>query len=485
MNIDVATWTEDHHAVWNRIESHPIGGAAAREFVARLQREQRWSDAQVHDALREYRRFVFLACVARNEATPSKAVDAVWHLHLLYTRDYWQTFCPQVLCTDLHHDPSGGAEHAPRYRDQYAQTLASYARWFGPPSPTWWPTRKATFPAPSIPSSAVAKPRRAMRFALPLFGAAVPALVLAARPADPLEWSGGDFLRLYALLMLIAAVAGLILRAWLRRRTSLSNRHVGALSPVEAAYLAGGPQRAIDAAIADLHAQGAVEWDATNRRLVRTEAARDLRPPLDGIARAMLDQSDLMTSIRVAAEALKPVQIDLERRGLWLKREDARRIGKFAALPAVVVCAFGLVKIVFGIARDKPISYLAAMCALTAVLALFLYFVRPGRSRLGDQEVAKLQAMHVAPRGVHPEPSQLAFAVALGGTTVLAGTALAAYHDARWAHVGNSSGDGSTSSWSSDSSNRNDADSSSDSGGDSGSDGGSSGCGGCGGGGGD
>ena len=223
--------------------------------------------------LREYRRFVFLACVVGREVTPSKAVDAVWHLHLLHTRDYWQTFCPQVLCTDLHHEPSAGAEHAPRYHDQYAKTLLSYARWFGPPSQAWWPTRKTEVAVRSTPSP-VATPGRAMRFAALLFGAVVPAIVFAARPTDPLEWSGGDFLKLYALLMLAAAVAGLALRAWLRRQTSTSNRHFGTLSPVEAAYLAGGPQRAIDAAIADLHAQGTVVDAAGRTRIV----ASSMRP---------------------------------------------------------------------------------------------------------------------------------------------------------------------------------------------------------------
>ncbi len=42
----------------------------------------------------EYRRFAFLAATAGHPVTPSDAVDQAWHLHLTYSRDYWDRFCP-------------------------------------------------------------------------------------------------------------------------------------------------------------------------------------------------------------------------------------------------------------------------------------------------------------------------------------------------------------------------------------------------------
>ncbi|MEZ6192343.1 MAG: hypothetical protein R3C45_13785 [Phycisphaerales bacterium] len=47
----------------------------------------------------EYRRFCYLAIAAGHTVTPSDEVDQAWHLHLLYTRDYWEDFCPNVLGT--------------------------------------------------------------------------------------------------------------------------------------------------------------------------------------------------------------------------------------------------------------------------------------------------------------------------------------------------------------------------------------------------
>ena len=73
--------------------------------------------------------------------TPSDAVDQVWHLHLTYSADYWQAFCPDVLGRPLHHGPTaGGSAEQARYFEQYAQTLRSYERVFGSPPADIWPS---------------------------------------------------------------------------------------------------------------------------------------------------------------------------------------------------------------------------------------------------------------------------------------------------------------------------------------------------------
>ena len=88
----------------------------------------------------EYKRFCFLAVTAGHEVTPSDAVDQAWHLHLTYSRDYWERFCPEVLGMPLHHGPTaGGSAEQERYFEQYAQTLKSYEAAFGkvPPADIW------------------------------------------------------------------------------------------------------------------------------------------------------------------------------------------------------------------------------------------------------------------------------------------------------------------------------------------------------------
>lgn len=129
------------HPVWNALSCYVIGPEdAALPFATRLARENGWSLALAERVIEEYRRFCFLAVTVSHPVTPSDAVDQVWHLHLTYTRDYWERFCPQVLGRALHHGPTaGGSDEQHRYFAQYAETLRSYERVFGTPPADLWP----------------------------------------------------------------------------------------------------------------------------------------------------------------------------------------------------------------------------------------------------------------------------------------------------------------------------------------------------------
>ena len=126
---------------WAAISSYQIGPAGtALSFAGRLARENRWSPDFAARVIGEYKRFCFLAVSAGHEVTPSDAVDQAWHLHLTYSRDYWERFCPEVLGMPLHHGPTaGGAAERDRYFEQYARTLQSYEAAFGevPPADVW------------------------------------------------------------------------------------------------------------------------------------------------------------------------------------------------------------------------------------------------------------------------------------------------------------------------------------------------------------
>lgn len=116
-------------------------------FAARLARENAWSSAFAARAIAEYRRFVWLALTAGHEVTPSDAVDQVWHLHLTYTRSYWDRFCADTLRQPLHHGPTkGGERESRRYAEQYERTLASYREFFAEEAPEdVWPAATIRF----------------------------------------------------------------------------------------------------------------------------------------------------------------------------------------------------------------------------------------------------------------------------------------------------------------------------------------------------
>jgi hypothetical protein len=114
--------------------------SAATPFTVRLARANGWTVARARRMVDEYRRFLWLAMRAGHKVSPSPSVDAVWHEHLCHTRSYWDGLCGRVLGRPLHHEPSrGGPGEAAKHAAMYAQTLASYRRWFGEPPADVWP----------------------------------------------------------------------------------------------------------------------------------------------------------------------------------------------------------------------------------------------------------------------------------------------------------------------------------------------------------
>ncbi|MDX2037900.1 MAG: TIGR04222 domain-containing membrane protein [Isosphaeraceae bacterium] len=126
-----------------RIAEFPLDDPESElTFTQRLARENRWSQSYADRVVGEYRRFLILAMTADHPVSPSHQVDQAWHMHLLYTRSYWDELCGGVLGRPLHHAPSrGGAEEATKYKERYRQTLESYVRILGvDPPPDIWPS---------------------------------------------------------------------------------------------------------------------------------------------------------------------------------------------------------------------------------------------------------------------------------------------------------------------------------------------------------
>lgn len=143
--VAVDRWDDEQKALWTRIRRHAFDRRdAALCFSRRLARDNRWSYDYASRVVGEYRRFVFLAMTAGHPVTPSDQVDQAWHLHLLYTRDYWGPFTG-LLPSPLHHGPTlGGVAEGRKFSDWYSKTLHSYWRLFGehPPMDIWPPAVK-------------------------------------------------------------------------------------------------------------------------------------------------------------------------------------------------------------------------------------------------------------------------------------------------------------------------------------------------------
>lgn len=128
--------------LWQMLKKFSVDEPGAElSFVGRLAEENRWPVAYAERVFGEYKRFLYLAVAAEHPASPSDAVDQAWHLHLAYTRSYWEQLCGKVLNKPLHHLPTkGGQAEDEKHSDLYRRTLESYERHFGQAAPfDIWP----------------------------------------------------------------------------------------------------------------------------------------------------------------------------------------------------------------------------------------------------------------------------------------------------------------------------------------------------------
>jgi hypothetical protein len=133
----------ENEELWKRLEDYTFDDETSDlPFSQRLATDNDWSLDYAHRVLEEYKRFLYLGLVAGHKVTPSDEVDQAWHLHMIYTEEYWDHFCPHVLGVPFHHGPTkGGKKEHDKHTDWYLKTKETYVRTFGerPPEDIWPP----------------------------------------------------------------------------------------------------------------------------------------------------------------------------------------------------------------------------------------------------------------------------------------------------------------------------------------------------------
>ena len=136
----------DETLLWSKLESYsPDNPNDALTFSQRLARENGWPPFFTERVITEYKKFLFLCMISPHPVTPSDEVDQAWHLHLVYTRSYWNDLCKNILGKDLHHTPTeGGPAERDKFISYYESTLQLYRDKFGhaPPDDIWPPADK-------------------------------------------------------------------------------------------------------------------------------------------------------------------------------------------------------------------------------------------------------------------------------------------------------------------------------------------------------
>lgn len=248
-------------------------------------------------------------------------------------------------------------------------------------------------------------------------------------PADDLPgWRGLDFLSFYLGLMTLGVATALVARWILRWPAEAPWQELPALDRLQAGYLAGGKQRSADVAITSLLERRVLGFDVATRSFTILQELEDG----SRLERAILDAVRADGNVRrvrlLAAEATSSIRKTLEDVGLLMAgmRHLVMRVVPMAIMGLVLLV--GIWRVYVGIARGRPVLMLVVLCLLTATLMGF--FALPStRSRWGSRMLKSLRERNVALRKpsitkVSRRP-ELAMAVALFGSTALAGTELA------------------------------------------------------------
>ncbi len=414
-SLDVLRWSAEHQELWQNLSQLSLDDPTTPlSFSRRLAKENGWSGSYTRRVVEEYRRFLFLCMSAGHVCCPSDQVDQAWHLHLTYTRSYWNNLCLGVLKRPLHHEATrGGTAEQQKHACLYEQTLASYAQFFeqSPPDDIW-PAADVRFgrdihfrrvnaathwvlPNPLLAFRQLSSTVRRIVSGLLLTVALMP---LAAETWNPFDLRGPQFLLLYVVVFVLGLTAAILVRR------SIYQGRPGAeqtkLTPYEAACLAQSPVVAIGAAICrmvhDNNLQILEPSDSAKTLERRFAAAKPPQRNADPLEHAVyaaaescrdgLTFSELHTACATATEQLEDSLRDKELK----PSKDAHPLKLLPMVIMLAVLGFGLIKIGVGINRHKNVGFLIMMCIGTLITA-FVVAGRPKRTQAGKRAVARNQ----------------------------------------------------------------------------------------------
>jgi len=247
--------------------------------------------------------------------------------------------------------------------------------------------------------------------------------------------TGGPFLLLYGVLLILTIFAGFAIPRWLRP----DGRSQRVTDADDLAWLAGGPARFTDAVVARLLSVRALDMiGKDNFRAVARDAGQ-------GAAEHSVLALPQPMSWPAIEKTLRPYAEPVERRltasGLLMDRATLFQMRFWQTSPYLLLIVFGATKWLIGDARGRPVGFLTAFLIVTAVFALIRFFVVDRRTRAGQDALEQATARSARLKQA-PTNSEIGLAVALFGTTVLAGSGWAAFHQLRSASSGDSGGGG-------------------------------------------
>ena len=257
----------------------------------------------------------------------------------------------------------------------------------------------------------------------------------------PFDLTGGPFLTLYVVLLVATIIAGAAIPHWLRPE----GRTGRVTDPERLALLAGGHRRFVDAIVARLLTANAVVLVGRKSLLAlpgaigRSEAERRL---LTVAGRQAIEWNGVERSLAPHAAT---AERDLIGSGLMMDDGVTGQMRFWQTTPYLVLIVFGAIKLCVGEARDRPVGFLVMLLIATFAMAMLRFAKVDRRTRAGIESLTGARTRGNRLRRA-PTADETDLAVALFGTSVLAGSAWSNYHAMRSASDGGGSSGGCGSS---------------------------------------
>jgi uncharacterized protein (TIGR04222 family) len=241
------------------------------------------------------------------------------------------------------------------------------------------------------------------------------------------NWQGPQFLALYVVLFAIAIIAALVIRRQLRAPNDRVDVRYLDLQPMEVALLAEGEEHVARAALASLAQRDLLAVDAQTKKFrAKGQATSDatrfeqrIHAAMGQTGRSFEEVADLTRLWAGSAWAR------LESLGLLIASAERWKLAAYPAIILGFLLLIGIVKVIVGVSRDRPVGNLVLLCVMTVAAIFFFLGSTPRRSVRGEQALANLRVRNsglritVAANPARVAPDDFSLAVALFGATVI------------------------------------------------------------------
>ena len=245
---------------------------------------------------------------------------------------------------------------------------------------------------------------------------------------NPFGWSAEPFLVFYLVIAALAFAVILLMRGGIGGNAP--SGAVGNLNPLELAWLAFGRQH-----VADTVLLGFLQADAATlppgklfrQSDIRVDAGKARLPPWLEPFRAVAKGAVTRQKFRDAiAPQLEILGRGLVQRGLTPTRLDLSKLRSTTMFVLAVPLLLGTVRLVLGLALDRPVGILVTLLPATIVLGMIAIGRAPFRTRSGTTALLASRGQN-ARAARAPLAQELTLAFALTGAAVFAGTPYSAF----------------------------------------------------------